>query len=142
MSGANESYAWKDYTATVLARTLVGIDSLDYDFEQKVESHYGKGDKPVGYGKGNKKASGKMTVTEDEYAVLLKTAQSAGCESVLDLPPFPIVGILEKTTGEKFKQTLPAVVIKKVGAKKKQDDTKLTRDIDFECLVMPVEKPM
>ncbi|HOW82442.1 MAG TPA: hypothetical protein PK573_07780 [Spirochaetota bacterium] len=142
MSGENQVYSWKDYTATVNGRTLIGIDSIDCDIEKKVESVYGKGDTPIGFGTGNKKSSGKLTITEEEYAVLQKAAVDAGLNDLTDLPPFPIVGLLEKKNGEKIKTKYPAVKIKKVGMKKKQDDTKFTRDIDFENLVMPVETPI
>ncbi len=139
--GVTENYSWSNYTATVMGRTLIGIKSLDYDKSQKVESTYGKGSDPTGWGKGQKESSGKLTITEEEYKKLVLASVPVGGDP-LDLPPFPIVGLLEKSNGEKFKDTLPMVCIEKISSKKKQGDTEFVRDIDFKNLMIPFELPL
>jgi len=139
--GVTENYSWKNYQATILARTLIGIESIDYDRNQKVEGSYGKGNEMVGYGKGKKESSGKMVISLEEYEKLVIAAAPFGGDP-LDLPPFPIVGLHEKPNGKKMKETLPLVQIEKIGHKRKVDDTTFMVDIDFKNLAMPIEVPL
>jgi len=136
-----ETYSFKDYTATVMGRTIVGLDSLDYDHEIKVEVHYGKGQEPIGYGEGELKGSGKMSVLLEEYEKLVLSSAAVGGDP-LKLPPFPIVGLLVKNNGKKLKEILPLVKLKKIGQKRKVGDTKFLVDIDFELLAMPKIIPL
>ncbi len=100
-----ETYSFKDYTATVMGRTIVGLDSLDYDHEIKVEVHYGKGQEPIGYGEGELKGSGKMSVLLEEYEKLVLAASAVGGDP-LKLPPFPIVGLLVKKQWEETERNI------------------------------------
>ena len=134
----NESYSWSNYSTTVAGNTLIGIESLDYDRSQKIETHYGKGNEAVGYGKGAKEGSGKLSVTLEEYEKFLLAAIPFGGDP-LDIPPFPIVGLHEKPDGSSMKEILPLVVIEKMGQKRKVEDTKFLVDIDFKLLTMPKE---
>ena len=136
-----ESYKWKDYSATVLGRTLIGIQSMDDDSELEVKAHYGKGDKPVSYGTGNWKGSGKMTLSLDEFEKLTVIAAPFG-GNVEFLPPFPVVGLLEKEDGSKYREVYPLVKIKKSSNKKKQGDTEFGVDIDFELLTPVIRTPI
>ncbi len=137
MAGVKEEFGWDGYTATIMGKTLIDVESVEYDREQEIKEHYGKGNTPIGYGKGNKKSSGKLTIGYDEYERLVQASAAVGGDP-LDLPPFPITGTLtNKTTNKKWKEVLPAVVIKKVGHKRKQGDTKFIIDLDIVNVMMP-----
>ena len=141
MDAPKEAYSWKDYSATILGRTLVGIQEINDDSEVEVKTHYGKGDKPVSYGQGNWKGSGKMTLSMEEYEKIVIVAAPYG-GNIEFLPPFPVVGLLETTDGRKFREVYPLIKFKKVGNKKKQGDTEFTIDIDFEMLTPAVRVPI
>lgn len=135
--GVREEFGWNGYTANVMGTTLIDVESVEYDSEQEIKEHYGKGNEPTGYGKGNKKSSGKMTIGYDELERLAKAAIPFGGD-ILDLPPFAITGTLErKSDGKKWKEVLPGVVIKKIGHKRKQGDTKFLVDLDIVNVIMP-----
>ncbi|MBN2435580.1 MAG: hypothetical protein JXK07_09985 [Spirochaetes bacterium] len=136
-----ESYGWGGYTATVMARTLVGIQSFDDDAKRDVKLHYGKGTTPNGFGRGNYEGTGKMSVNMDEYEKLVVAATPYGGDVTM-LPPFPVVGILEKSDGKKFKELYPQVLIEKRGKKRKQGDTEFVVDLDIKLLMPCVETPL
>lgn len=50
---------------------MLNLTEISYDDEQDMEEIYGKGNKPRGYGVGNYKASGKMSMLRDDYNDLL-----------------------------------------------------------------------
>lgn len=135
---SEENFSYSNWSAIVGARTMIGIESLDYDHEIAVEVFHGKGSEPVGWGTGVEKGNGKMTITDEEYNKMVTLSAAYGGR-VTKLPPFPITGIAKKeTTSESFKEVLPLVKIKKVGHKRKVGDTKFLTDLDFELLKMPV----
>lgn len=136
-----ESYNWNGYTATILGQTLVGLQSLDYDSKREVKLHYGKGSEPVGYGRGNYEASGKMSLKLEEYERLVTAALPFRGDVTL-LPPFPITGVIKKSDGKSFKEVLPMVLIEKVGRKRKQGDTEFAIDLDIKLLSKAVEIPL
>lgn len=63
-------YDWGDVDFKLPGLALV-VKEVSYDDEQDIEESYGKGYKPRGYGKGNYKASGKISVIRDDYNDLL-----------------------------------------------------------------------
>ena len=54
------------------------VQEISYDDEQEMEESYGKGLPPRGYGKGNYKASGKMSMLRDDYDDVLRLLQGEG----------------------------------------------------------------
>lgn len=60
------SYGWGDVDVKIPGLDLV-VQEISYDDEQEMEESYGKGNKPRGYGKGNYKASGKLSMHRDDY---------------------------------------------------------------------------
>ncbi len=136
-----ELYMYSGYSAIVGARTMIGIESLDYDHELAVEVFHGKGEDPVGYGTGVAKGSGKMTITLEEFEKLV-VAAAPWKGNPTKLPPFPITGIATKSDGKSFKEVLPLVKFKKVSHKRKVGDTKFLVDMDFELLTSPLWVPL
>ena len=61
-----QTYGWGDVDVKIPGLVLV-VQEISYDDEQEMEESYGKGYRPRGYGKGNYKASGKMSMLRDDY---------------------------------------------------------------------------
>ena len=61
-----QTYSWGDVDVKIPGLVLV-VQEISYDDEQDMEESYGKGNRPRGYGKGNYKASGKMSMLRDDY---------------------------------------------------------------------------
>ncbi len=123
------SYGWGDVDIKIPGVNLV-LQEISYDDEQEAEESYGKGSKPRGYGKGNYKASGKMSMHRDDYDDLLD------CLKALDKPfygmEFPSVVVAYGNPGGRTRiDELKRVIFTKRSHKAAQGDKTLSVDIDL-----------
>ena len=65
-----KAYDWGDVDVK-LPGLVLEVQEISYDDELEQEEVYGKGNKPRGYGTGNYKASGKISLLRDDYDQLL-----------------------------------------------------------------------
>ena len=72
-----QTYSWGDVDVKIPGLVLV-VQEISYDDEQDMEESYGKGLKPRGYGVGNYKSSGKITMLRDDYDDLLAYCKAKG----------------------------------------------------------------
>ena len=72
-----QTYGWGDVDVKIPGLVLV-VQEISYDDEQEMEESYGKGYRPRGYGKGNYKASGKMSMLRDDYDDVLAYCKAKG----------------------------------------------------------------
>ena len=131
MSINGVAYAWEGITVNASYGEMIDIKDISYDEGQEKEALYGKGSKPVAYGKKNVTSTGKMTLRREE---LLKWEKHEG-KSVIDLDPFPItVSYAAKdrdTTTDVLRQ---CVITNKAGMGAAQGDGEVTVDLDFLIL--------
>ena len=81
-----KNYDWGDVDVKVPGLVLV-VQEISYDDEQDMEESYGRGYKPRGFGKGNYKASGKLSMLRDDYEDLLAFCKARGVSFYdLELP--------------------------------------------------------
>ena len=79
-------YDWGDVDVKFPGLVLV-VQEISYDDEQDMEESYGRGYKPRGFGKGNYKASGKLSMLRDDYEDLLAFCKARGVSFYdLELP--------------------------------------------------------
>lgn len=71
------NYGWGDVDVKIPGLNLV-VQEISYDDEQEMEESYGKGYRPRGYGKGNYKASGKMSMLRDDFDDVLDYCKATG----------------------------------------------------------------
>ena len=71
------NYGWGDVDTKIPGLNLV-LQEISYDDEQEMEESYGKGSRPRGYGKGNYKGSGKMSMLRDDYDDVLDYCKATG----------------------------------------------------------------
>lgn len=76
-----QTYSWGDVDVKIPGLVLV-VQEISYDDEQDMEESYGKGNRPRGYGKGNYKASGKMSMLRDDYDDVLAYCKARASPSM------------------------------------------------------------
>lgn len=72
-----KNYDWGDVDVKLPGLDLVAQE-VSYDDEQDMEESYGYGHRPRGYGTGNYKASGKLSLLRDDYEEFLDWCRSQG----------------------------------------------------------------
>lgn len=122
-------YDWGDVDLKLPGLALV-IQEVSYDDEQDMEESYGKGYKPRGYGKGNYKASGKLSMLRDDYNELLAYCRARRI-SFYGLE-FPSIVVSYADNGRATSSDeLKRVRFSKRSHKAAQGDKSLTVDIDL-----------
>ena len=95
-----------------------------------MEESYGRGNRPRGYGKGNYKASGKMSMLRDDYDDVLDYCKATGKPFFgVELPS--VVVSYANPGGRTRIDELKRVVFVKRSHKAAQGDKTLTVDIDL-----------
>ncbi len=124
-----KSYDWGDVDVK-LPGLVVEVQEISYDDEQEMEETYGKGSKPRGYGTGNYKASGKISLLRDDYDDFLAWCKAKG------VPFFgleiPLIVVSYANKGDRTRiDELKNVKITKRANKAAQGDKSLTVDLDL-----------
>lgn len=123
------SYGWGDVDVKIPGLNLV-VQEISYDDEQEMEESYGKGNKPRGYGKGNYKASGKLSMHRDDYDDVLDYCKAKNIPFYgMELPS--VVVSYGNPGGRTRIDELKRVVFVKRSHKAAQGDKTLSVDIDL-----------
>ena len=123
------SYGWGDVDVKIPGLNLV-VQEISYDDEQEMEESYGKGYRPRGYGKGNYKASGKMSMLRDDFDDVLDYCKATG-KSFYNVELPSVVVSYGNPGGRTRIDELKRVVFVKRSHKAAQGDKTLTVDIDL-----------
>lgn len=109
---------------------VLNVQEISYDDELEMEEVYGRGNKPRGYGTGNYKASGKISMLRDDYDDFLAWCKAKGVPFYkVDIPS---VVVSYANEGERTRiDELKKVKISKRSNKAAQGDKKLTVDLDL-----------
>ncbi len=108
----------------------IEVQEISYDDELEKELLYGKGNKPRGFGTGNYKSEGKMSLLRDDYDDLLGYCRSKGI-ALYDLVIPKIVVSYANGSGRTRSDVLNNVTFTKRGTKAGQGDKSLKIDIDM-----------
>lgn len=123
------NYGWGDVDVKAPGLNLV-VQEISYDDEQEMEESYGKGLKPRGYGKGNYKSSGKVSLLRDDYDDVLDYCKATRKSFYgVELPS--VVVSYGNPGGRTRIDELKRVVFVKRSHKAAQGDKTLTVDIDL-----------
>ncbi|TEB09141.1 hypothetical protein [Pelotomaculum propionicicum] len=123
-------FDWEDVSIGLPHGVALLIKDISYDDELEVDPAYGKGNKAVGYGTGNYKASGKMSILREEYDKFIDYAKSTG-KALYRLPPFPITCSYANDGEPVSTDVLRGCKISKRSWKAAQGSKELTVDLDF-----------
>ena len=119
-----KAYDWGDVDLQLPGLALE-IQEISYDDEQEKELVYGKGSKPRGYGKGNYKPTGKLSLLRDDYDDLVDYCKGQGI-------PLYEIEFPKVSAGERTRQdVLNRVSFSKFSHKNAQGDKSLKVDIDL-----------
>ena len=124
-----KAYDWGDVDVKIPGLEFVPQE-ISYDDEFEREEAYGYGHRPRGYGDGNYKSSGKVTMLRDDYDALLDYCKAQGTPFYeMD---FPSVVVSYANDGDRTRQDeLKKVKFTKRSHKASQGDKSLSVDIDF-----------
>ena len=124
-----KAYDWGDVDVK-LPGLVLEVQEISYDDELEQAEVYGKGNKPRGYGTGNYKASGKISLLRDDYDQLLAWCKAKGVPFFkLDIPSIVVSYANE---GDRTRiDELKKVKFSKRSTKAAQGDKKLTVDLDL-----------
>lgn len=123
------NYGWGDVDVKIPGLNLV-VQEISYDDEQEMEESYGKGYRPRGYGKGNYKASGKMSMLRDDFDDVLDYCKATG-KSFYNVELPSVVVSYGNPGGRTRIDELKRVVFVKRSHKAAQGDKTLAVDIDL-----------
>ena len=124
-----KNYDWGDVDVKLPGLDLV-VQEISYDDEQDMEESYGYGHRPRGYGTGNYKASGKLSLLRDDYEGFLDWCKSQG-KTFYGLT-IPSIVVSYANVGEKtHMDELKKVKLVKRAHKAAQGDKSLKVDIDM-----------
>lgn len=130
-------FDWGDITISLLpfSPALVSVREISYDEELETEIIYGKGKSPIGFGKGNWKASGRLTLVKHEFENLAALAPTG----ILNLDPRIVsINIIFSSSGDSTlplnTQTLTGIRFTKISDKASQNDKTLLTNLDFVIL--------
>lgn len=108
----------------------IQVQEISYDDELEIEEVYGYGSKPRGYGTGNYKASGKLSMLRDDYDDLLAYCKQKGVPFYKMELPSIIVSYANEGARTKIDE-LKKVKFSKRSNKAAQGDKSLTVDVDM-----------
>lgn len=123
------NYGWGDVDVKLPGLNLV-VQEISYDDEQDMEESYGRGNRPRGYGKGNYKSSGKITMLRDDYDDLLAYCKAKGVSFYgMELPSVVVsyANPGDRTRIDELKKVVPT----SRSFKAAQGDKTLSVDIDL-----------
>ena len=124
-------YSWEGITVNASHGEMIDIKDISYDENWEKEALYGKGSKPVGYGKKNQTATGKITIRREE---MLRWEKQAG-KALSEIEPFPITVSYaadgQNTSTDVLRQ---CTFTGKTGMGAAQGDGEITVDLDFLIL--------
>jgi hypothetical protein len=84
----SEEFDWSTVNVVLLGKNIAGLLAIKYKKSQTKELRYARGNKPVGFKRGNKKYEGEISILKSELEAL-KDAAPKG--DILDLRGFDIV---------------------------------------------------
>ena len=123
------AYDWGDINL-FLPGVAIEPQEISYDDELEKEVVYGYGSKPRGYGRGNYKASGKLSLLRDDYDALLDYCNQQGI-SFFELE-FPRIVVSYANDGDRARQdVINRVSFTKRSNKVAQGDKSLKVDLDL-----------
>ncbi|WP_018750709.1 hypothetical protein [Paenibacillus sanguinis] len=122
-------YDWSDVTVAVPGLNLE-LQEISYNDELEKEVAYGRGQRPRGYGEGNYKSEGKMSLLRDDFDDLIDYCKSQGVPLYKLVIP-KIVVSYANDGGRTRTDVLNTVTITKADQKNAQGDKSLKVDLDL-----------
>jgi hypothetical protein len=91
MAFSTAECAWKHISIKVLGKTIVGIESFEFEKNTETEYLYGAGDEPIDIQEGNKAYPGSLGVLKYELDYMNDAAFAGGWLDISEVPHEAIV---------------------------------------------------
>ena len=124
-----KAYDWGDVDLKIPGLNIQ-VQEISYDDELEIEEVYGYGSKPRGYGTGNYKSEGKLSLLRDDFDDLVAYCKKRGLPIYKLVIPKLIVSYANQTQKTKIDE-LEGVTFTKTSSKNAQGDKNLKVDMDF-----------
>ena len=125
-----KAYDWGDVDVKLPGLEGMQVQEISYGDELEKELAYGKGQKPRGYGEGNYKAQGKISILRDDFDALLDYCKSKG--TALFRLVIPKIVVSYANTGDRTRSdVLTGATFTKRDTKAAQGDKSLKVDLDM-----------
>lgn len=135
MSVNTNEYAFSDVAVRFLDRTIAGFQGVSYKVTQNKVNIYGRGNKPVARGRGNKEYEGTVKVLQSELEAL-QIAAGKGSD-ICDILPFDIVVTYEVEGGQATTDTLKGCEFTEQAKELNQGDTHM--EIELPITISDIE---
>ncbi|MGL4367654.1 MAG: hypothetical protein ACRCTQ_05195 [Brevinemataceae bacterium] len=127
-------FDWGDITISLLplSPVLFSAKEISYSEEMEAEAIYGRGRAPIGFGRGNWKASGSLSLLKSEFEALALATPNG----ILNLDPRVVIinivysNMFEGTTPLST-DTLTGIRFTKISDKAAQNDKSIYTSLDF-----------
>ncbi len=123
------NYDWSDVRVK-FPDFIMEVQEISYDDELEKELKYGIGNKPRGFGTGNYKASGKLSLLLEDYEHLTNYAASKG-KGIYDLVIPKVIVSYANDNLPIQTDVLPHVTFTKKSNKAAQGDKTIKVELDF-----------
>ena len=124
-----KTYNWGDVDTKIPGLDLI-VQEISYDDELEKEESYGKGSSPRGFGEGNYKSSGKISMLRDDYDAMLDYCKAKGIAFYKLVIPSLVVSYANEGSRTRIDE-LKTVTFTKRSNKAAQGDKSLKVDIDM-----------
>lgn len=122
-------YDWGDVTVAIAGLALE-VQEISYDDELEKEVAYGKGQRPRGFGEGNYKSEGKISLLRDDYDDLITYCKNNGVGLYKLVIPKIVISYADGI-GRTKTDVLNTVTFTKASHKNAQGDKSLKIDLDM-----------
>ena len=127
-------YDWADITINLPHGQLILVSDISYKGGLEIEEVYGKGGMPQGWGRGNYKGEGSLTLLREEFDKFVEWLKGQG-KSTLQSDPFPITVSYSDYDSVMVTDTLHDCKIKgDIEINPKQGDKKVEVKLNFAIL--------
>lgn len=131
-----KEYCWNDTDIYFSGRLLINCEEASYKLSADVEVFYGNDGDPSGWGQGETKGEGSISVSGQEYAKMIDFAAAWGY-NMLKQPPMPLI-ILEKSEDlPTLRHSISQIKFKEIGWDGKNKDKRFIHKLPF-IIVGPV----
>jgi len=126
-------YEWGDLNIMIgLSPLSSTLQEISWDDEMQKESIYGIGRTPIGYSKGQYKASGKLTMLMEEYNLLNAMTIKNAVSGIFNMPPFNITIMFANYDELPVVIILQDCIFTKKSVKTATGDKSVKVELDFE----------
>lgn len=124
-----KEYSYEHISVVLFGRPLIGIEGVTYSESKSRNNIYGRGDKPVARGSGNREYSGTLTIHQSEFDALQQAVGQG--RTVTDIAPFEIAVNYADEDGNKTTDILSYVEINNWEKGMQSGDGHMTIDLEL-----------